>query len=187
MNEVPELTTSTFTPVAKGLRLALLVGGLIAILFGITVLVWPGKTAVVVTAVIAVWAILAGLVYIAMSLVSSGQSTGSRVGHGLLGLLYVVAGIYAFIALQSTALFLGIFITVLIGVMWMIEGFTALFALGESDSKGITIFFAIVSVLAGISLVSTPLWGAGFLWWLAGIALVVMGVLNMVRGFSIKA
>lgn len=181
------MTTSTFTPVAKGMRLALLAGGLIAIVFGIAVLVWPGKTAAVVTGIIAIWAILAGLVYIAMSIASSGQSTGSRVGHGLLGLLYVAAGVYAFVALQSTAIVLGLFITVLIGIMWMIEGFTALFALGESDSKGVTIFFAIISVLAGLSLVSTPLWGAGFLWWLAGIALVVLGVLNVIRGFSIKA
>ena len=169
------MTTSTFTPVAKGMRVALLAGGLIAIVFGIAVLVWPGKTAAVVTGIIAIWAILAGLVYIAMSIASSGQSTGSRVGHGLLGLLYVAA------------IVLGLFITVLIGIMWMIEGFTALFALGESDSKGVTIFFAIISVLAGLSLESTPLWGAGFLWWLAGIALVVLGVLTVIRGFSIKA
>lgn len=187
MNEVPEMTTSTFTPVAKGMRLALLAGGLIAIVFGIAVLVWPGKTAAVITGVLAVWAILAGLIYIAMSIVSSGQSTGSRVGHGLLGLLYVAAGIYAFVAIQSTTIVLAIFITLMIGIMWMIEGFTALFALGESNSKGLTIFFAIISVLAGIALVSTPLWGAGLLWWLVGISLVVLGVLNVARGFSIKA
>ena len=181
------MTTSTFTPVSKGLRVALLAGGLISVLFGIAILVWPVKTVTAITAIIAIWAIVAGLVYIAMSFTSTEQSTGSRVGHGLLGLLYVVAGIYAFMALQSTAIFLGLFITVLIGVMWIFEGFTALFALGESDSKGLTIFFAIISVLAGISLVSTPLWGAAFLWWFAGIALVVLGVLNVIRGFSIKA
>ncbi|HIW68572.1 MAG TPA: DUF308 domain-containing protein [Candidatus Dietzia merdigallinarum] len=181
------MTTSTFTPVAKGMRAALIIGGLIAVAFGIAVLVWPGKTAVVVTGVIAVWAIIAGLIYIGMSFASTSQSTGSRVGHGLLGLLYVVAGIYAFASLQQSAAFLGIFVTVLIGVMWIFEGFTALFSLGEASSKGLTIFFAIISVLAGISLVSTPLWGAGFLWWLAGIALLVLGILNVVRGFSIKA
>lgn len=181
------MTTSTFAPVAKGMRIALLAGGLISIIFGIAVLVWPGKTAAVVTGVIAVWAIVAGLVYIAMSFTSTGQSTGSRVGHGLLGLLYVVAGVYAFFALQSTAIVLGLFITVMIGIMWMIEGFTALFSLSEVSSKGITIFFAIISVLAGIALISTPLWGATFLWWLAGIALVVLGVMNVIRGFSIKA
>lgn len=181
------MTTSTFTPVAKGMRLALIASGLIAIAFGIAVLVWPGKTAVVITGVIAVWAIVAGLIYIAMSFATTGHSTGSRVGHGLLGVLYIVAGIYAFVSLQQSAAFLAIFATVLIGVMWIFEGFTALFNLGEASSKGITIFFAIISVLAGISLVSTPLWGAGFLWWLAGIALLVLGVLNVIRGFSIKA
>ncbi|HMT49649.1 MAG TPA: DUF308 domain-containing protein [Dietzia sp.] len=180
------MTTSTFTPVARGVRFALLAGGLIAIAFGIAVLFWPGKTAVAVTGVIAVYAIVAGIVYITMSFVAKSQSAGSRVGHGLLGLLYIVAGLYAFPSLQQSAAFLGIFITVLIGVMWIFEGFTALFTLSEASSKGVTIFFAIISVLAGISLVSTPLWGAGFLWWLAGISLIVLGALNVVRGFSMK-
>lgn len=75
----------------------------------------------------------------------------------------------------------------MIGIMWIIEGFTALFALGESDSKGLTIAFAVISVLAGISLVSTPLWGAGFLWWLVGVSLLVLGALNLIRGLSLKS
>ena len=187
MNEVSkDMTTSTFTPVAKGMRVALLAGGLIAVIFGIAILVWPGSTAEIITGVIAVYAIIAGIVYLAMSFTATGQSTGSRIGHGLLGLLYIAAGIYAFVALAATTIVLGIFIAVLIGVMWMIEGFTALFTLGEAGSKGLTVFFAIISVLAGIALVSTPLWGIAFLWWLTGIALVVMGVLNVIRGFSIK-
>lgn len=98
------MSTSTVTQVAKGMRLALITGGLIAIAFGIAVLMWPGRTAAAITGVIAFWAIIAGLIYIAMALVDAAQSTGSRVGHALLGLLYVAAGIYAFIAIQSTTI-----------------------------------------------------------------------------------
>lgn len=145
------MSTSTAARVAKGMRLALITGGLVAIAFGIAVLVWPG------------------------------------VGHALLGLLYVAGGVYAFIAIQSTTIVLAFFVTLMIGIMWIIEGFTALFALGESDSKGLTIAFAVISVLAGISLVSTPLWGAGFLWWLVGVSLLVLGALNLIRGLSLKS
>lgn len=181
------MSTYTAARVAKGIRLALITGGLVAIAFGIAVLVWPAKTAAAITGIIAFWAIVAGLIYIAMALVDAGQSTGSRVGHALLGLLYVAGGVYAFIAIQSTTIVLAFFVTLMIGIMWIIEGFTALFALGESDSKGLTIVFAVISVLAGISLVSTPLWGAGFLWWLVGVSLLVLGALNLIRGLSLKS
>ncbi|GLB63219.1 hypothetical protein NCCP2495_10970 [Dietzia sp. NCCP-2495] len=181
------MSTSAAARGAKGMRLALITGGLVAIAFGIAVLVWPAKTAAAITGIIAFWAIVAGLIYIAMALVDAGQSTASRVGHALLGLLYVAAGVYAIIAIQSTTIVLAFFITLMIGIMWIIEGFTALFALGEPGSKGLTIVFAVISVLAGISLVSTPLWGAGFLWWLVGVSLLVLGALNLIRGLLLKS
>ncbi|MFN7241769.1 MAG: HdeD family acid-resistance protein [Dietzia cercidiphylli] len=175
---------STLAQVSKTVRLALVIGGLIAIGFGIAVLLWPAKTAVAITGVLAVYAIIAGIVYASIGLLAKSHWTGSRVGHVLLGLLWVIAGAYAFASLQQSAAFLAIFITVMIGVMWIIEGFTALFTLGESGAKGVTIVFAIISVLAGVSLLSTPVWGAGFLWWLLGISLIVLGALNVFRAMS---
>lgn len=167
-------------------RVALLIGGLVAIGFGIAVLVWPVKTALAVTGVLAVYAIVAGLVYIAVALVAKWQSTGSRIGHALLGLLFILAGAYAFASLQESAVFLALFVTIMIGVMWIVEGFTALFTLGETGSTAVTVIFAILSVLAGFALLSTPVWGTGFLWWLFAISLLVLGILNVVRAFPLK-
>ena len=65
--------------------------------------------------------------------------------------------------------------------MWIIEGFTSLFALEGSSSKALTIVFALISILAGFSLLSNALWGAVFLWWLLGISLLVLGLLNVFR------
>ena len=113
-------------------RVALLVGGLIAVGFGVAVLFWPAKTAVAVTGVLAVYAIAAGVVYIAVAAVARWQSTGSRIGHALLGVLFILAGAYAFASLQESAAFLALFVTVMIGVMWIVEGFTALFTLGSA-------------------------------------------------------
>ncbi|MFN3599964.1 MAG: HdeD family acid-resistance protein [Dietzia sp.] len=177
---------STFDQASKALRLALIIGGLVAIGFGIAVLVWPAKTAVAITGVLAFYAIIAGVVYASIGVLAKSHGTGSRVGHVLLGLLYVVAGAYAFASLEQSAAFLAVFITVMIGVMWIIEGFTALFTLGESGAKGVTIVFAIISVIAGVSLLSTPVWGAGFLWWLLGISLIVLGALNVFRAMSAR-
>ena len=173
-------TTPIATPV-KGARLALLIGGLAAVGFGIAVLAWPTKAAVALTGVIAVYAIISGIVYAALGIFSKALGAGGRIGHVLLGLLYVIAGVFAFSSLQQSAAFLALFLTIMVGVMWVIEGFTALFTLGQSGSKIATIIFAILSVIAGFTLLSSPLWGAVFLWWFLGISLVVLGILNVLR------
>lgn len=177
---------STSSTAAKGARLALLVAGLAAVGFGIAVLAWPTKAAVALTGVIAVYAVIAGIVYVALGFFAKGLGAGGRIGHVLLGVLYVLAGIYAFSSLQRSAAFLAVFLTVMVGVMWIMEGFTALFTLGNSNSKGLTIAFAIISVLAGFSLLSSPLWSAVFLWWLLGISLLVLGALNVIRALTGK-
>ena len=179
------MATTTTTP-AKGARLALLIGGLAAVGFGIAVLVWPTKAAVALTGVIAVYAVVAGIAYVALGIFSKALGAGGRIGHVLLGVLYVIAGIYAFSSLQQSAAFLALFLTIMVGVMWVIEGFAALFTLGQSSSKVLTIVFAIISVIAGITLLSSPLWGAVFLWWFLGIALVVLGALNVIRAITGK-
>lgn len=178
-------TTPTATP-AKGARLALLIGGLAAVGFGIAVLAWPTKAAVALTGVIAVYAIISGIVYAALGIFSKALGAGGRFGHVLLGLLYVIAGVYAFSSLQQSAAFLALFLTIMVGVMWVIEGFTALFTLGQSGSKIATIIFAILSVIAGFTLLSSPLWGAVFLWWFLAIALIVLGALNVIRAITGK-
>lgn len=168
-------------------RVALLVGGLIAVGFGLAVLIWPTKTALAVTSVLAVYAIVAGIVYVAIGFLAAWQGVGSRIGHVLLGLLFIAAGGYAFASLEESAVFLALFVSVMVGVMWIVEGFTALFTLGESGSTALTVLFAIVSVLAGFALLSTPVWGAGFLWWLFAVSLLVLGVLNVVRAFPLRS
>jgi len=93
----------------------------------------------------------------------------------------MVAGVYAFTSLQRSAAFLAVFITIMVGVMWIAEGLTALFTLSQSGSKVLTIVFAVLSVIAGFTLLSSPLWGVVFLWWFLGISLVVLGILNVLR------
>lgn len=179
-------TNTHATAQPKGPRLPLLVGGVAAIGFGIAVLVWPTKAAVALTGVIALYAIVAGIAFAALGLCFKGVSAGGRIGHILLGILYVTAGVYAFSSLQRSAAFLALFLTIMVGVMWIIEGFTALFSLGHNGSKVLTTVFAMLSVIAGFTLLSSPLWGAAFLWWFLGIALIVLGSLNALRAITAR-
>ena len=139
----------------------------------------------VVTAIIAIYAIVAGLVYAGLGIFSKNRGGWSRVGHIALGVLFIIAGIVAFLNLGATTAWLTIFVGILVGIMWIVEGIVALSTLGDAASKGWSIFFAIISIIAGIILLFSPLYVAA-LWWLLGIALVVLGIINIVRAFTYK-
>lgn len=168
----------------NGIRTALGVGGVLALIVGILILVWPGKTAMVVTAIIAIYAIAAGLVYAGLGIFSKDKGGWSRVGHIALGVLFIIAGIIAFLNLSQSAVWLAVFIGILVGIMWIVEGVVSLSTLGDAASKGWSIFFAIISIIAGIVLLFSPLMGAAVLWWLLGLALIVLGIINIVRAFT---
>lgn len=166
------------------IRTALGVGGLLAVITGILILVWPGKTAMVVTAIIAIYAIASGLAYAGLGIFAKHKGGWARVGHILLGLLFIVAGVIAFTNLGATALWLAAFLGILVGIMWIIEGVVALSTLSLAPSKGWTIFFAILSIVAGVVLLFSPVFGAAVLWWLLGISAVVLGAIQIGRAFT---
>ncbi|MFT3862336.1 HdeD family acid-resistance protein [Micropruina sp.] len=185
MKTEDDVSPASATQASRSTRIALLLGGIIAAVIGVAVLVWPMKTAVVLTVMIAVWAVIAGLTYLVISITAKELGVGFRIAHALLGLLYLVAGVVAFSELHQSAAFLAIFVTVMVGLLWIMEGFLALFSLSDSQgSRGLTVVLAVVSVVAGVTLVTSPLWGALLLWWLVGIALVVLGVINVFRGLA---
>lgn len=166
----------------NGIRTALGVGGVIALIVGILILVWPGRTAVVVTALIAIYAIVAGLVYAGLGIFSKTKGGWSRVGHIVLGIIFIIAGIIAFMNLGLTTVALAIFLGILVGIMWIVEGIVALSTLGDASSKGWTIFYSIISIIAGIILLFSPMYIA-IIWWLLGISLIVLGIIQIVRAF----
>ena len=167
----------------NGIRTALGVGGVLAVIVGILILVLPAKTAMVVTAIIAIYAIAAGLVYAGLGIFSKHKGGWARIGHILLGVLFIIAGIVALFNLGATTAWLAVFLGILVGIMWIVEGIVALSTLGDAASKAWTIFFAILSIIAGIILLFSPAWGAAVLWLILGIALIVLGLLNIIRAF----
>jgi uncharacterized membrane protein HdeD (DUF308 family) len=169
--------------VVNGIRTAFGIGGAIALIVGILIIAWPLKTAAVGTAIIAVYAIATGLVYAGLGIFSKSLSGWARVGHIVLGLLFVVAGVIALANLGDTTVFLAIFVGVFIGITWIIEGVVALTTLGTAGSKGWTIFFAILSLIAGVVLLFSPLYVA-IIWLFVGVSLILLGVLQIVRAFT---
>jgi uncharacterized membrane protein HdeD (DUF308 family) len=169
----------------KSIRISLAVAGVLALVAGIVLLVWPVKSAVIVTAIFASYLIIAGLVYIGLGIFSSAKGGWARVGHIVLGLLYVVAGVIAFFNLSAAAATLALVVVIFIGISWIVDGVVALTLLGSDGSRVWTLLYAILSIIAGIIVLFSPL-VAGFAFWLLlGISLIVLGIIQIVRAITL--
>lgn len=168
----------------KSIRWALRIGGLLAVIVGVLILVWPGRTAMVVAAMIAVYAILSGIAYVFAAFRAKEETTGlARIGHLLLGLLFVAAGVVAFFNLTATTVWLAVMLGIMVGIMWIVEGVVALTTVSHAPSKAVTIIFAILSIIAGLLMVFSPFYVIA-LWWMLGISFVVLGLVQLFRSFK---
>lgn len=169
----------------KSIRITLGVSGALALIAGIVLLVWPLKTAIIVTGIIAAYLIVAGLVYVGLGIFSGKKSGWARVGFIALGVLYVVAGVIAFLNLAAATITLAFITAIFLGVSWIFDGVIALTLLNRDGSKAWTIIYAIFSIAAGIIVLFSPLLAAVALWWVLGITLVVLGIIQIIRAITL--
>ena len=167
-------------------RVALGALGVLAVVFGILMLAVPRGVAVVIAAIIAIYVLITGLVYLSVGIFTKGASGWLRTGQIILGVLFIVASILAFTNLAATAVWLLMFLAIMLGVLWIIEGVASLVTLKEVESKTWTVVFAIISVLAGITLIVSPLWGVAFLWIFTGVSLIVLGIVQIIRAATLS-
>ena len=166
------------------------VGGLVSLVIGVLILINPVQSGAVmmkfVAIIFAIYMTVTGLVFLGSMIFSKTMSGWRRVGNAVLGLLYLIAGIIVFGNLGATAAVLTAVLSIFIGVLWIFEGIMSFAAARESKSKTWSIIYGIVSIIAGIVLIVTPLVAAVTLWILVGASLAVMGVVQIVRAFTLK-
>jgi uncharacterized membrane protein HdeD (DUF308 family) len=175
-----DLAKSTINSV----RVALGVSGVVALIIGVLITFWPKNAAEFITILLGIYFVIAGLAYLGLGLFSKGISGGARAVDIILAVLFVIAGIMALSNISGTTTFLAVFLGILIGIIWIIEGIVTFVQLGDAASKGWAIFFAILSIIAGIVLLFSPLWGIVILFTLTGISLIILGIVQIVRAFT---
>lgn len=168
----------------NGIRLAFGIGGIVALILGIILLVWPAKTLGVVAIFLGIYFLVAGVIRLAMGIFSKGISGGMRTLDILLGVLLIVAGVIALKNVAATTAALLILIVAVIGVGWIIEGVLAIVESRGAPSSGWAITSGIISIIAGIVVLVIPGWSAVWLVLMAGIVLIIVGILGIVRAFT---
>ena len=158
--------------------------GVAAVVLGVLVLVWPGETLVLVGTLFGIYLLISGAFQIA-------GAFGTHVpGHlralGLLsGALSVLLGLICFRGPMESILLLAIWI----GFGWLLRGIMQIFVAMSADAmpaRGWQIAFGVIGVIAGIVLISSPITSLATLTLLAGIWLVVLGVIEVIHAFQLR-
>jgi uncharacterized membrane protein HdeD (DUF308 family) len=108
-----------------------------------------------------------------------------RVWLGIAGLLFIVIGVILIRHLHLTRSIIGL----VIGLTWIVQGLTALIggiSGGVREGRAWWIIFGVVSLIAGIVVVSAPASSLDVLAVLLGIWFVVMGIFEIIGGFLIR-
>ncbi|KQZ08260.1 hypothetical protein ESP57_01495 [Agromyces fucosus] len=166
------------------IRATLGISGAVALIFGLLITFWPKNSAIVITVLFGIYFLIAGIAYLGLGIFSKGISGGARTLDIILGLLFVVGGIIVLANPSESAVFFGIFLGILVGILWIIEGIVALAQSSDAGSRGWAIFFGILSIVAGIVVLFSPLWGIAILFVIAGISLIILGIVQIVRAFT---
>lgn len=181
--------------IVRSLRTLTIVTGAVSIIMGIAILLWPLKSAATITLFIAIYTLIAGIVDIVLAIISKGLGTWLRIGTAVLGLLFIAASVAAFVNLESTTVLLAVFVAIMLGVTWIFDGVVTLFALPRNSSitrelprssRGWTVAYAILSIVAGVLVIVSPLLTAAALWLLIGLSLVIFGIVQIVRGVRLR-
>ncbi|MFD4351825.1 HdeD family acid-resistance protein [Nocardia sp. NPDC058519] len=175
---------SPFTALAKKTWQTILVTGLLAVILGIIVLVWPGPSLLVAGILFGIYMVVSGIFQLIAAFTHL-PSTSFRVLSFISGVLSLIIGVFCFRDDLASIVLLGLWI----GISWLFRGVAVLFsALSESGvpGRGWQIFYGIVSALAGVILIVWPITSLATLVWVVGIFLIIIGVMEVITAFGVK-
>jgi len=168
----------------KSLSTSMILRGILAIAVGIIALAWPGVTVLALVILFAVYAFIAAGLQ-AMRAFRS-DTAGPVVGHLLLGLVDVAAGVVALAWPGPTALVLVLIVAVWAMAAGLFEFFAA-FRRGEPAGMRALFFLGgLVSIAFGVVLFARPGIGAVTLALLFGLFNLIYGTWQLVLGIELR-
>jgi uncharacterized membrane protein HdeD (DUF308 family) len=161
---------------------ATLVLGVLTLIFGIIVSFHPSGSLNVVAVLFGVLMILSGIFHLVRIF---DEDERHRVWTGVAGLLSIVIGVVLIRHLHLTVALVGL----VVGITWIVQGLSALIggiAGGDREGRAWWIAFGVISVIAGIVVVSAPVSSLSALALLLGIWFVIMGIFEIVAGVLLR-
>ena len=162
---------------------AAFVVGLATAILGIIVAAVPETSLAVIAVLLGVLVIISGIYNVVEAF--RGDEHG-RVWRGIAGVVFIVAGLVLIRHLHLSIALIGL----VIGLTWVVQGLAALIA-GFSGTAarmgtGWSIFFGVISLIAGIVVISAPIASITALAILMGVWFIVMGLMEMFGAFAFR-
>jgi len=157
--------------------------GAITLILGIIIAFHPTQSLAAIAVLLGVVMLVSGVYHIARAI---GGHEGERVWRGLAGVLFFLVGIALIRHLNLSVALIGFFV----GITWIIQGISVLvesFGPGrERRATGWTVVFGVISLIAEIVVVASPLSSVTALTILVGIWFVVMGLMEIIGSLLVK-
>jgi uncharacterized membrane protein HdeD (DUF308 family) len=168
----------------KSLSSSLIWRGILALAVGVIALAWPSVTVLALVIVFAVYAFIASGMEAARGF--SSRRAGPVIGHLLLGLVDLAAGIIALAWPGPTALVLALIVGVWAVLAGLVE-FAAAFASGEpAGTRAMFILAGLATVAFGVVLCARPGIGAVTLALLFGLFSLIYGIWMLGQGIELR-
>jgi len=163
-----------------------LLSGILAVILGILVLAWPGKTIIVAAIFFGAYLLITGIAQVIFAF-SLHVSAGGRVLLFISGAASLILAVLAFRHFgEGYALLL---LAIWIGVGFIFRGVaTTVSAISDPGmpGRGWEIFFGIISIIAGVVVMGSPLDSLAVLTLVVGIWLIILGVFEVISAFGIR-
>jgi uncharacterized membrane protein HdeD (DUF308 family) len=168
----------------KSLSTSLIVRGILALAVGVIALAWPSVTVLALVILFAVYAFMASGLQAARAF--SSRQAGPVIGHLLLGLVDLAAGILALVWPGPTALVLVLIVGVWAVLAGLVEFFAA-FASGEpAGTRAMFILAGLATIAFGVVLCARPGIGAVTLALLFGLFSLIYGAWTLAQGIELR-
>jgi uncharacterized membrane protein HdeD (DUF308 family) len=157
--------------------------GVISILFGVAMLVWPDITLRVVGFFVGLWLLIAGIARVIGAFVS-GRGVGAQILSGIIGVLLILGGVAC---LRNLVTSLAVLATI-IALTWLFSGLSELvigFAV-RGPARGWLILLGVVSTLIGIAFVVWPGLSLATLVFMLSISAMIVGAGQLGFAFQVR-
>jgi uncharacterized membrane protein HdeD (DUF308 family) len=149
-----------------------------SVVLGVMVVAWPDATLFVGAVLFGIWLVVHGVVYIVQAITATAADGAVRALHGILGVLFVVGGVFC---LRNVLVSL-LAIATVIGVTWLIGGIVGLASAFTSAYSGqvrlVAGLLGGLTVLGGLAVLLWPGLSLVTLVYLTGFWLIAMGILQ---------
>lgn len=160
--------------------------GLVTLVLGIIIVAWPAATVGVIAVLFGIQLLLFGIFNIIRSIAAGEASGGARVLFALLGVLSIAVAALALRDLFQTVEV----IAILFGLTWLIGGiieFVSLVAGPARRGRGWSILLAILTIIAGVIVLSYPTPSLVTLALLFGVWLIFWGVMMIAIAIAARS